>query len=333
MNAIPTQPGDELNRYATDIAHSWLKSLNAIDTSDDLQIEQAVRDVMTTHLQQLAETRVWGTDNRTASGHMWRIVGDRLSAGSLQLHAREKPLGYAGDFRLLERIGQRDVRGRGLDKAFDHFFQNQSAPNAVRNRAHLLADAILQFAEGRDDPLQIVSYGSGPAIELRQIGQQLSEHASKSLDCVSLALLDIDPGALDFSSTELQHHFSAENIAARRVNLSRLPQLKDRDDAFPLADFIFASGFFDYLNHADAVRTIRFFWERLRPNGQMFIFNFCQDNPSRAYMEWVGNWYLTYRTDDDMRSLAEDSGLPRHSWRTDIEPAGVNRFLTATKPS
>ena len=76
---------------------------------------------------------------------------------------------------------------------------------------------------------------------------------------------------------------------------------------------------------------IRFLWQRLRAAGSLFVFNFCQQNPSRAYMEWVANWYLTYRSDEDMRALAVDSQLPRGSWTTDIEPAGVNRFLSATK--
>jgi len=46
----------------------------------------------------------------------------------------------------------------------------------------------------------------------------------------------------------------------------------------------------------------------LEPPGnraEMIVFNFAPSNPSRAYMEWLGNWYLTYRDEAAVARLVQ----------------------------
>jgi hypothetical protein len=330
MSNVPQQPGPELNAYAAKIAAAWRQSLVSIAEQDASHLPAAVNAAMDFHLNRLAATRVWGPANRAASGPLWHILEPMLAQGSLQLHAREKPHGYAGDFRLLDRICERSVRGAGIGRAYDEFFQSHAAPNAVRNRANILAQAMQEFAAERRD-MQIVSYGSGPAFELRTLCRKLTPESRRHL---RITLLDLDPQALAFAKEQLCLVMPETQIVAERANLNRLPRGKagKSEDLFPPADFVYASGFFDYLDQEQAVTTIRFFWQRMKPGGKMFIFNFGENNASRAYMEWVANWYLNYRTDEQMQSLATGSDLPSRSWSTGVEPAGVNRYLTAVKP-
>ena len=51
------------------------------------------------------------------------------------------------------------------------------------------------------------------------------------------------------------------------------------------------------------------FWRSLPPVGVLTVFNFSPANPSRTYMEWIGNWYLTYRDEQHVRVLAHQSGI------------------------
>lgn len=329
VRPIPTAPGADLNAYASEVGNSWRRDLEAIAESEPHRLIENVSRTMSEHLGKLAATGVTGPDNRVASDHLWKIVREILRAGSLQLHAREKPGGYAGDFRLLDRICRQDVQGQGIGQAFDEFFQSQSAPHAVRNRARLVANEIVRLVHERDQSLRVVSYGSGPAYELRSACHDLPPELRQRLH---ITMLDIDPHALDFAKAALSDLLPSENVDARQVNLARLPKLRHANDFLPLADFIFAAGFFDYLGQADAVNTIRFLWQRLQPSGKLFAFNFCEGNSSRAYMEWIGNWYLTYRSNSNMQAWALESELPQGTWQTGIEEAGVNRFLTATKP-
>jgi hypothetical protein len=48
-------------------------------------------------------------------------------------------------------------------------------------------------------------------------------------------------------------------------------------------------------------------------------------------MEWIGNWYLTYRTPAELERLALQAGIPRDRFSVACEPSGVNLFLVARK--
>jgi hypothetical protein len=229
---------------------------------------------------------------------------------------------------MLDRICRRDVRGDGLGKALDLYFQGHAAPTAVRNRAAVVRDEILHLAAQRaDQPLHVVSMGSGPAFELAQALGQLSTPDRSRLQCT---LVDMDPRALDFGMHRLKPLLQNDDqLRPLRLNLARFPQMVSNAAPFPPADFLSCTGFFDYLPHEEAVRMLRAFQQMLRPEGKWIVFNFSEHNPSRAYMEWIGNWYLQYRSPDAMNELASQARVQDYS--LDVEPAGVNLFLHGTK--
>src|SRR5690349_17923122 len=55
-------------------------------------------------MARLARTDCWGRANQVPSGELWKIAGGVLESGVLQLRARAKPLGYAGDYQMLAWI-------------------------------------------------------------------------------------------------------------------------------------------------------------------------------------------------------------------------------------
>ena len=57
-----------------------------------------------------------GSSNQIPSTILWEIAGQWLQTGWLQTRAREKPLGYAGDYALLEAIINERVRVTRLDR-------------------------------------------------------------------------------------------------------------------------------------------------------------------------------------------------------------------------
>jgi hypothetical protein len=50
-------------------------------------------------------------------------------------------------------------------------------------------------------------------------------------------------------------------------------------------------------------------------------------------MEWIGNWYLTYRTQGELAELAQVAGIPAAAVRLGVERAGVNLYLQAERSS
>jgi hypothetical protein len=50
-------------------------------------------------------------------------------------------------------------------------------------------------------------------------------------------------------------------------------------------------------------------------------------------MEWIGNWYLTYRDADSFRACIHQAHLPGANLVFGAETLGVDLFVTATTPT
>lgn len=295
----------------------------------------------------LAETGVWGQANQLPSSELWQIAGPLLDVGVLEHCARFKPHGYAGDYEMLTRICEGFLCDDPLGRSLDRYFQNQAAPQAVRSRTDQTAAAIVAHCLQRDAGLyRIVSVGSGPAIDLRRAVAMLP--ADRRRD-VQIALLDLDPDALDFArqgfvdvSNRSERNETGGNgkkhpllpreaIRCHRANLFRLPKWSGSSDALGRPDVLVASGLFDYLDDGPATAMIAFFWRQLAPGGLLLVGNFAPHNPTRAYMEWIGNWYLTYRTPDQLERLGREAGIPPDCLKIGAERLGVDLFLIGRK--
>jgi hypothetical protein len=87
----------------------------------------------------------------------------------------------------------------------------------------------------------------------------------------------------------------------------------------------------DYLEDDVATAQLSLFWNALRPGGAVMVGNFAPHNPTRAYMEWIGNWYLVYRTAEDLERLATAAGIPPECRQITAERTGCDLFLVATR--
>jgi len=276
-------------------------------------------------LSRLAATGCWGEANRLPSSHLWRIAGPLLETGVLQSWARFKPRGYAGDFEMLARIVHGDCCDHPLGRAFDRFFQNQAAPQAVRARTEQIAAAIASHClEGDRDVCHVASVGSGPAIDVRRAAALLPRDRRKGL---RVTLLDLDPEALEYARRQVEPLIDGERLACVRTNLARLPTQPRASECLEGVDFLVCSGLFDYLGDEAAAAMLGLFRRRLAPGGMLLVGNFAPHNPTRAFMEWIGNWYLTYRTADELKALADRAGIPRDEFAIGCERTGIDLFL------
>jgi len=321
VEEIARRLDDDLRR-ACDSTGRW---------ADAAQTDTLVRDALQRALDRLSGTGCWGEANRLPSGVLWRIAGAWLQVGELQWRARTKPRGYAGDFEMLAQIAADHVGAHPLGAAFDRFFQAQAAPHAVRNRTSLIAAAVAGFIERHSaGQIRVVSVGSGPALDLLQACRRLTPPQRQRLQ---LVLLDLDPAALDYARAQLAPPLEPSQLQLVRENLFRLAQAGRRGDCLDGADVLVCSGLFDYLDDAAAAALLARFWQALRPAGEAWVFNFAPHNPSRAYMEWIGNWYLIYRTAEQMRAVAAQAEIPHQHVRISAESSGVNLYWQITRPA
>ena len=296
----------------------------------DEPLGQALVDAsLSQSLDQLAATGCWGEENRLPSSELWRIAGPMLQRGALQYDARVKPRGYAGDYLMLLRICRHWRCDDPLGRLFDGYFQRQAAPHAVRARTEQVAAAAAWHClQGKPGAYHVVSIGSGPALDLHQALSVLPESRRATL---RVTLVDVDPEALDLARQQLAPLLPPAGLACVRTNLSRLPQPANAEKLPERAQLLLCTGLFDYLDQDAAVTMLRLFWQRLAPGGLLLVGNFAPHNPSRAYMEWIGLWYLTYRTPEEIEQLALSAGIPRNRLAIGCDHTGLDLFLRAWK--
>ncbi|HVA49126.1 MAG TPA: class I SAM-dependent methyltransferase [Pirellulales bacterium] len=319
--------GETGERLVADLARAELLSAGWTDCDVGYALLSRAMDRC---LARLAATECWGKRNQLPSGELWTAAGAWLDVSWLQHQARIKPRGYAGDFEMFDRFWRRACCEHPLGRLFDRYFQCQAAVEAVRGRTEQLAASLVERGLAADPQrlFHVASVGCGPAIELALAAQALAGRSGAPL---KYTLLDLDEAALVHAQQRLSPWLAAEQIVVARENLYRLA---DRPRAAVLldgVDFVCCSGLFDYLPDDAAQKLLRFFWERLRPGGMLTVGNFAPHNPTRAYMEWIGNWYLLYRTSGDLARLAKAGGIPETSFTIGTERLGIDLFLEAVK--
>ena len=292
--------------------------------------QTVVDDALTGCLSTLVSTGIWGEADRLLSAQLWTIAGDLLETGWLQARARHKPRGYAGDHELLRRIAIRQVCEHSLGRCFDHYFQAQAAPQAVRNRIELAAGWIVGAVTTCPAPVcRVAIVGSGPAMEVSLAAGRLPPELRQRLH---VTLLDVDGEALEAAAIRLNTVLSSSRVTTIQGNLFRLVEKPALAAHLHGTHLILCAGLFDYLSCPVAAAMLAEFWRQLAPGGAAFVFNFA-DNSTRAYMEWLGNWYLIYRTHAELAALAAAVGISSDQWSLGAEPLGIDLYLALQKPS
>lgn len=322
---------DELAALARDTGQQLTADLLRAQTHSagwaDEEIGYAlVTRAMDRALARLVTSGCLGKENQLPSGEFWAAAGELLDVSWLQHQARFKPRGYAGDFEMFQRFWRRQCCDHPLGRLFDRYFQGQAAVEAVRGRTELLAAAIVEHCLVCDSPrpFHVASVGCGAAIELALAAQALHAARPGQLRCT---LLDLDGDALAHARLRLSPWLAGEQVVAVRENLYRLADQSRAVNLLGGVDFLCCSGLFDYLRDEPAQKMLAFFWQQLSPGGMLMVGNFSPHNPTRAYMEWLGNWYLLYRTAEDLVKLADWAGIPPANFAVSSERLGIDLFL------
>jgi extracellular factor (EF) 3-hydroxypalmitic acid methyl ester biosynthesis protein len=265
-----------------------------------------------------------------------------LAACPMHRRAYEKPLGYAGDYRMMELYFVPEPEGEGLFGRFlNSVTLNYSLVRAVRARAVVMREAARAAidAEG-DGPVRILALAAGPAIELRRLLEQVASVKRP----VELILLDQDRSAHEHAHRQLsrilleQHrgalpvtvqclHFSVRQLLKQQTNEDERVVRETLADL----DLVYAAGLYDYLADPVAASLTRLLYGRLRPGGRLLLGNLVESQDITWVMDYVLGWPLVYRTDESMLRLA--NGLAPNPSRVGItrDETGHCLFLDVTR--
>jgi len=241
-------------------------------------------------------------------------LGSDFLKNTIQGHGYTKPYGYAGDFQIIDFIYT--YRKSEIDKfrLWDEFFHQQEAPKAVRNRKDYFREKVAQrMREGGT----LLNVASGPARELHEL---YSENPRIN---IKTTCIDMDENAIEYA--KMLNHDYLGKIDFIHKNIFRF----NTDNHF---DIIWSAGLFDYFDNRAFILLLKRFKKWLKDNGEIIIGNFNENyNPSRAYMEVFGEWYLIHRTEEQLYCLANQAGFADSEISVGCESENVNLFLHLKK--
>lgn len=235
-----------------------------------------------------------------------------------------KPLGYAGDYEVMNLIYRDQPEGATLfAKCLHRYFIDQPAARAVRNRVGYLQTHFKKFQSlvATDQPLRILSVASGPALELQALLKNQSFWSERKIE---IFLLDQDIESLKHAQRRLLEIVRATGKNCKINYIHRtIRNVIGRGLEMGDFDFIYSLGLFDYLSDSVCQALAKQLFKALRPGGRLVIGNFDVSNPTRNTMEMALDWNLIYRSESDMLRLF--NGLDG-SLRIEREEEKINLF-------
>lgn len=259
------------------------------------------------------------------------IVGSPFAARAIH-----KPLGYAGDYAVVNMILHDPHAGDSLyAKLLNRWFIKQPPAEAHRNRIEYLTQKLLEEsarcdAAGRE--LRVYNLGCGPAGEIQNfMAQQPSSNAA------AFTLVDFNEETIAHARAALegarQRHGRRTQLQFQKKSVAQVLRHRDAGTGSEgQYDLIYCAGLFDYLADPVCARLMNIFYEMLAPGGLILTTNVDRSNPIQHWLEDVLEWNLIYRDGREMAALRPERASA--DWtQVSADATGVNLFLEVRKPN
>jgi extracellular factor (EF) 3-hydroxypalmitic acid methyl ester biosynthesis protein len=221
----------------------------------------------------------------------------------------QKPLGYAGDYEMVNMMFREPYEGGSLFAKMVNTYALQLPPIiAHRNRIAYLVDRLDEETRrvARENRVaRVFNLGCGPAHEIQ------SFLANGGLcDSADFTLADFNDETIAHTNRVLRElknqHGRRTPIHLIKKSVQQLLKQADRVVQQPRADqydLIYCAGLFDYLSNKVCRKLMDVFYTMLAPGGLLLATN-VDSHPARGEMECFLEWHLVQRDTKQMLNLA-----------------------------
>lgn len=287
----------------------------------NLEIDAAVRDAQ-------------GKDFEALREFSQRHLQGMFMQSPWMHRARHKPLGYPGDFEIMNGLYGNLFAGSTLfAKAVNLAFVSMPAAEAVRTRKDLIKAELSRVLDQASParPTRILSIAAGPAQEIYEL---LSERQTIN-GPVEIVLFEQDRRALTYAYARLnrvvnQRWRGQVKLVLRHDSIKRLLLGSTVFTESGQFDMVYASGLFDYLQRNTWIRLCRTLYGTVGPEGTLYVGNMAPENPTRWVMEMHLEWNLVHRERSELLELSR-AAAPSASLRVCEERSGINPFVALTR--
>jgi extracellular factor (EF) 3-hydroxypalmitic acid methyl ester biosynthesis protein len=255
------------------------------------------------------------------------VVTPEMRNGAIWDRSYAKPLGYPGDFEVMNQVYDWQHKGTNVYQMLVHRLGLDVA-ECIKTRMEVVRATIGSVVQekGVARAARVLSLGSGPAreVELFLAGQPLRDRRA------DFTLIDQEETALKYAVEKTYPHvlLSKGQVRVQGMHMSFTDILRGTGalGALPLQDLIYSVGLIDYLADRRATGLVRRLYANLAPGGLLVIGNMNDTPMSNLWpMEFVTDWSLYYRS--EMQMIAWTEGLhPAKVW-TETERTERVRLL------
>jgi len=237
-----------------------------------------------------------------------------------------KPRGNGGDFRTIDMIYRNEATGTGrIGPLLDQGFLNSPIAKAIRNRRDLLVREIMGAVRAKNNAVHVTGLACATAEEMFEVFNQLDDPAR-----LYASLVDIDFQALAHvadrrNQAKLQNRMNLINANLVYLALGRQKlELNDQD-------LIYCLGLTDYFNDKFVVKFLNWIYGRLRRGGRVILCNFHPNNYCKELMDYLLEWRLIHRSEDDMNRLFKNSAFGRPCTQVEFDSEGIDLISECIK--
>lgn len=245
-----------------------------------------------------------------------------------------KPLGYAGDYEMVNQLLADPRQGPNTYfQIINSAFLQAAVAQAHRNRIDLLVDFLKRLAvkaEQNGKPIRVLNVGCGPAVEIQRFIQTYHRPEMLQFD-----LLDFSQETLDWTRSTLGKILNKIDrpIQVNYIHDSVHQLLKKSPHHHNLKrqyDAVYCAGLFDYLSDKVCTRLLAYFSACTHLEGHILYTNVHESNPGKWGMQHLLEWYLIYRNESTMQSIAPESVRNLNVY---VDSTGVNVFAEYINPA
>jgi extracellular factor (EF) 3-hydroxypalmitic acid methyl ester biosynthesis protein len=312
---------DDLALDALRNAAAAFVALDSAAATDSLSaaVEHALRNVWSA-IEQCEDA---GIDKREILAHLGPARAIHARSPFIA-RAQEWPRGYPGDFETIEYLCAAENRAVPATVAYalEELALRSPITGQHRNKVAFQADAILAACRRTAGRARILSIGCGGCRDIRSIEPDLSTTAAEFVLC------DLDYEALDFALHRLGP------LASRCTYLNAtIPRVLRKLVPYGPFDLAIAGGVFDYLPDRWVILSMRSIWQSLlAQKGSLVFTNIRRGNPFRVWLEYLVNWELTERDEQDIRARCSETGIPASCIRIQPDATGLALLVTCERP-
>lgn len=255
---------------------------------------------------------------------------DKIIKPARDIHSRsvfvkrlqEWPRKYTGDFETVEYIC--DLENKSVYGTVEYFIEEYALNSAIaqqhRNKLNHQSEIILDKLLNGGSDRKILSVGCGGCRDILNIEKYIKDVRFE------MVINDIDSDALALSRTRLG------NLKDLHVIPGNIIQALRKVEKLGPFDLVVTGGLFDHMSDKHISFFLKYTFNKLlKDGGSLFFANAVKGNHFRVWMEYLADWKLNYRSEDDISRLLTDAGITDTVIKIEKDQTGLAYLVTVGK--